>query len=223
MHDRRDEIEGRLARALEERIRPAVHRVLAPLTVEAWHVPPAADGKVGEPVSFAEARRASYEPAAVGLRWGPAWGTTWLRLIGEVPADSLRPEAVVDLGFTPAHPGFQAEGLVYDAAGRTVKALNPRSTWLPAEPGQRIEWYVEAAANPTVLHRWQPRAVDPLVRVAGGRWNGVRRGAQARRGLLGRRRRTSLRAARGPDRTLGDPDLPDLGGRGRRPPRAPAR
>jgi alpha-mannosidase len=158
MHDRRREIEGRLARVLEERIRPAVHTVLTPLTVEAWHVPAAADGGVGEPVPFAEARRAAYEPAQVGLRWGPAWGTTWFRLTGEVPTDARRPEGVVDLGFTAANPGFQAEALVYDADGRTVKALNPRNAWLPAEPGQRIEWYVEAAANPTVLRGWQPTA-----------------------------------------------------------------
>src|SRR4051812_39842687 len=158
MHDRQREIEGRLARVLEERIRPAVHTVLAPLAVEAWHVPAAADGGVGEPVPFAEAQHASYEPGQVGMRWGPAWGTTWFRLTGEVPSDAKRPEAVVDLGFTAAHPGFQAEGLVYDADGRTVKALNPRNAWLPAEPGQRIEWYVEAAANPNVLRGGQPTA-----------------------------------------------------------------
>jgi alpha-mannosidase len=122
MHDRGREIEGRLARVLEERIRPAVHTVLSPLTIEAWHVPVAADGRVGEPVAFAAARRAAYEPAQVGLRWGPAWGTTWFRLTGEVPADARWPEGVVDLGFTAENPGFQAEALVYDAHGRTVKA-----------------------------------------------------------------------------------------------------
>src|SRR3954454_16459181 len=175
MHDRRREIEGRLARVLEERIRPAVHTVLAPLTVEAWHVPAAGDGGVGEPVPFDEARRAAYESAQVGLRWGPAWGTTWFRLTGEVPTDARNPEVVVDLGFTPAQPGFQAEALVYDGEGRAVKALNPRNAWLPAEAGQRIEWYVEAAANPEVLRGWQPTSEgdrrtssrEPLYTLAG--------------------------------------------------------
>ena len=40
---------------------------------------------------------------------------------------------------------------MYDADGRTVKALNPRNAWVPATPGTHVEWYVEAAANPTVL------------------------------------------------------------------------
>jgi len=34
MHDRRREIGARLTRALEERLRPAVHTTIAPLTVE---------------------------------------------------------------------------------------------------------------------------------------------------------------------------------------------
>jgi len=72
MHDRRREIEGRLARVLEERIRPAVHTVLSPLAIEAWHVPAAADGRAGEPVPFVEARLAAYEPTRVGVRWGAA-------------------------------------------------------------------------------------------------------------------------------------------------------
>ena len=62
MHDRRREIEARLTRALEERLRPAVHTTIAPLTVEVWHVPPAGDGHVGEPVPFEVARDAAYEP-----------------------------------------------------------------------------------------------------------------------------------------------------------------
>ncbi|HEX3223577.1 MAG TPA: glycoside hydrolase family 38 C-terminal domain-containing protein [Nocardioides sp.] len=156
MHDRRSEIEGRLARALDERIRPAVHTVLAPLTIEAWHVPPAEDGGPGAPVPFAEALRAAYEPGHLGMRWGPAWGTTWFRLTGAVPADARCPEGVVDLGFTSAFPGFQAEALVYDADGRAVKALNPRNRWLPLAPGQRVEWYVEASAIPNVMRAWQP-------------------------------------------------------------------
>ena len=68
MHDRRREIEARLARALAERLQPAIHTTIAPLTVEVWHVPRAADGRVGEPVSFSVARDAAYRPVAVGGR-----------------------------------------------------------------------------------------------------------------------------------------------------------
>ncbi len=156
MHDRRQEIAARLQRVLEERIRPAVHTPLVPLDVAVWHVPTAADGLVGDPVAFAVARDATYVAGQVGDRWGPAWGTTWFRLGADAPDGDGPFEAVVDLGWTTAVPGFQAEGLVHDADGGTVKALNPRNQWVPAPAGTRVEWYVEAAANPTVLTGFRP-------------------------------------------------------------------
>jgi alpha-mannosidase len=160
MHDRRREIEGRLARALDERLRPAIHTAVATLSVEVWHVPPAGDGHVGEPVPFAVARDAAYVPCELGERWGPAWGTSWFRLTGTVPEALTEAEAVVDLGFTQAHPGFQAEGLVHDPDGRIIKGLNPRNAWIPVSTGSAeghcLEWYVEAAANPTVLTGFRP-------------------------------------------------------------------
>jgi alpha-mannosidase len=160
MHDRRREIEARLRRALGDRLPPAIHTTVAPLAVEVWHVPPADDGRVGEPVRFDVARAAAYRSCRVGERWGPAWGTSWFRLTATLPDDITDAEAVVDLGFTAAHPGFQAEGLVHDATGRIVKALNPRSDWIPVSPGAtedaHLVWYVEAAANPTVLTGFRP-------------------------------------------------------------------
>jgi len=160
MHDRRREIEARLARVLEERLRPAIHTTLAPLAVQVWHVPTAHDGHVGEPVSFDVARAAAYEPCQVGERWGPAWGTSWFRLTGTPQGELGQLEAVVDLGFTSAHPGFQAEGLVHDRDGRVVKGLHPQSDWIPvptdSSSGGNLEWYVEAAANPTVLTGFRP-------------------------------------------------------------------
>jgi alpha-mannosidase len=174
VHDRRQEIAARLQRVLEERVRPAVHTPLAPLDVAVWHVPPTADGRVGDPVPFAVARDATYVPGRVGDRWGPAWGTTWFRLGADVPAGDGPFEAVVDLGWTTAVPGFQAEGLVHAADGRTVKALNPLNHWVPAEAGTRVVWYVEAAANPTVLTAFRPTHLgdrlttgpEPLYRLA---------------------------------------------------------
>lgn len=158
MHDRRTEIEARLARALSERVLPAVLTQVAELDLEVWHVPPAPDGHVAEPVPFADAVTATYEPAAVGDAWGPAWGTSWFRVTGTVPASTRSPELVLDLGWDAVMPGFQAEALVRGSDGAVVKGLNPQSSWLPARPGERVELYVEAAANPTLLgpNRFRP-------------------------------------------------------------------
>ena len=159
MHDRRGEIRGRLRRVVDQHVRPAARRHVADLTVAAWHVPPAADGTVGEPVPFGEAKDQEYAAFAIGDRWGPAWATTWFRLTGEVPADLAHPELVVDLGFAGTGAGFQAEGLVLRPDGTHVKALNPLNDWVPAVPGERVDLYVEAAANPQVHTSWNPTAL----------------------------------------------------------------
>ena len=102
MHDRHRQIDNRLGRALEERIRPAEYGDRRPLTVAAWRTP-------GEPVPFAEATgpAATYQPFAVGTTWGRAWDTLWLHVTGEVPPEwaGLRIEALIDPGFA-AGPGF---------------------------------------------------------------------------------------------------------------------
>ena len=158
MHDRRGEIRGRLRRVVDQHVRPAARRHVADLTVAAWHVPPAADGTVGDPVPFGEAKDQEYAAFTIGDRWGPAWATTWFRLTGEVPADLAHPELVVDLGFAGTGAGFQAEGLVLRPDGTHVKALNPLNDWVPAVPGERVDLYVEAAANPQVHTSWNPTA-----------------------------------------------------------------
>ncbi|GCB43295.1 glycoside hydrolase family 38 C-terminal domain-containing protein [Streptomyces sp. NL15-2K] len=151
MHYDRDVTEQRLARVLNERIRPAVHARSVPLQVEIWNVP-------GEPVPVQEALSAPYQPARVGDRWGPAWSTSWFRVSGTIPAEwaGLPVEAILDLGFATHSPGFSAEGLVLRADGTAVKALNPRNTWLPvtesAVGGEEFVRYIEAAANPVVMH-----------------------------------------------------------------------
>ncbi|MER5731563.1 glycoside hydrolase family 38 C-terminal domain-containing protein [Streptomyces sp. NPDC002138] len=150
MHDDRSITEHRLRRVLKERIKPAVHSLAVPLTVERWEAP-------GEPVPAAEGLAATYEPCAVGDAWGPAWGTTWFRLTGTVPAEwaGRTVEAVLDLGFDRMMPGFQCEGLVHTADGAEVKALNPYNDWVRvadrAEGGECVEWYVEAASNPVLV------------------------------------------------------------------------
>ncbi|AKU16469.1 alpha-mannosidase [Luteipulveratus mongoliensis] len=175
MHDRRSLIEKRIDRVLTERIKPAVHRTVAELDVTAWHV----DGGQGEPVSPATAFAADYEPFAVGDRWGPAWGTTWFRLRGDVPsvAESAHLELVIDLGWADHSPGFQSEGLVYRPNGSVVKGLNPRNTWVPWRTTDgAVDLYVEAAANPLILevHPFLPTTLgekttagdEPLYRLA---------------------------------------------------------
>ncbi|MFI7354102.1 alpha-mannosidase [Streptomyces avidinii] len=150
MHDDRSITEHRLRRVLKERVKPAVHSRTIPLTVERWEAP-------GEPVPVAEGLAASYEPCAVGDPWGPAWGTTWFRVTGTVPADwaGRTVEAVLDLGFDRMMPGFQCEGLVHRADGGEIKALNPYNDWVRvadrAEGGEQVEWYVEAASNPVLV------------------------------------------------------------------------
>jgi len=177
MHDRRREIEERLSRVIDERVQPAIYSKIADLTLEVWHVPFNEDGTVGEPVPFEKARSQSYAPAQLGDRWGPAWGTSWFHVTGSVPEDVEHPEVRFDLGWATRRPGMQAEALVFTPDGEHVKALNPRNSWIPAQPGQQIEWYVEAAANP-VLSGFKPTdlgdnrtsTTEPLYTVSRARW-----------------------------------------------------
>jgi len=150
MHDDTSLTVGRVKRVLEERIRPAIHSASVPLQVELHELP-------GEPISPQEGLALDYAPGAVGAPWGPAWGTTWFRLTGRVPAEwaGRRVEAVIDLGFDINMPGFQCEALVYRPDGSPVKSINPRNQWLPvteaAHGEEPVELYLEAAANPVLL------------------------------------------------------------------------
>ncbi|MDT0382264.1 glycoside hydrolase family 38 C-terminal domain-containing protein [Streptomyces sp. DSM 42041] len=167
MHDERSTVEARLRRVLDERIRPAVHGSPVPLTVERWEAP-------GEPVPVSEGLAATYGPAAVGEEWGPAWGTTWFRLTGRVPAKwaGQRVEALLDLGFDRDMPGFQCEGLVHRADGEVVKGLSPRNAWAPvaapAAGGEEVELYVEAASNPVLNTPQTPTYQGDRLTAGGG-------------------------------------------------------
>ncbi|HEV7710107.1 MAG TPA: alpha-mannosidase, partial [Asanoa sp.] len=157
MHDDRTVVEDRLSRLLAERLRPAVHRVVAGLEVAAWHVP-------GEPVPPAVALASKeFEPFPVGGAWGPPWSTTWFHLTGAMPAmpADARVEVVIDLGWNSASPGFQAEGLAYRPDGSVHKGLHPRNDWIPVS-GSTVDLFVEAAANPTVLDGFRPTNLGDL-------------------------------------------------------------
>lgn len=159
MHDTTARTEHRLRRFVTERLEPSVYRARSPLRVTAWEVP-------DEPVPFAEAITQEYEPFEVGAPWGRPWSTVWFHVTGRVPegwsdllaartpdgVPSVRAELVIDLGFTNAGPGFQAEGTVWTPDGVILKALEPRNAYVPIRvgPGGEIDVYVEAAANPDV-------------------------------------------------------------------------
>ncbi|TFC82057.1 alpha-mannosidase [Cryobacterium sp. TmT2-59] len=160
MHDDGALVEKRIDRFVRERLRPAVHRASVPLRVDAWSVTDA-------PVPFSEAVRQSYTAFGTGRAWGRPWGTTWFHVTGTVPAEwageaGTRVELVVDLGFSRATPGFQAEGLVWTPDGIILKAVEPRNRSVPlrARPGGQVDLYIEAAANPDVTSGFTFVATD---------------------------------------------------------------
>ncbi|MFJ6651500.1 alpha-mannosidase [Microbacterium sp. NPDC091313] len=145
-----DLLDLRITRFRKDLLEPAVYRWRRPLLVEAWEAP-------SEPVAFSEAAAQRYSSIRPGGAWGKPWGTTWFRLSGEVPRDidldGGRLEAVIDLGFTPANPGFQAEGLVWSSAGEIIRAVEPRNLHvsLPLRAGDAVDLYVEGASNPDLM------------------------------------------------------------------------
>jgi alpha-mannosidase len=157
MHDTTTRTTMRLERFVKDWLEPAVLRETRPLDVAAWTVG-------GEPVPFAQAAAATYEPHPIGEPWGRPWDTVWFRVTGAVPAEwrgeaapaGTRAELVVDLGFTGAGPGFQAEGTAWTTDGRIIKAVEPRNQHVPLAEGGAltadgsIDLFVEAAANPDV-------------------------------------------------------------------------
>jgi len=163
MHDNSSLVEARIRRFVRERLEPALYARSHELTLEAWQVP-------GEPVPFAEAVEQTYAPFAVGSPWGRAWSTMWLRVTGTIPTTDAgqRAELVFDLGFHGAQPGFQAEGTVYRPDGSIVKAVEPRNAYVPLDgaPGDAIELYLEAAANPDVGDGFRTFGPTPL-----GEWD----------------------------------------------------
>ena len=76
-------------------------------------------------------------------------------ITGDAPAgwggDGVQLEIDVDLGYTGAQPGFQAEATVYRADGTIVKGLHPRSRHVPLHPNQGpVHLWLEAASNPDI-------------------------------------------------------------------------
>lgn len=148
MHDTTRTTEARIDRFLRDVLEPQRVRARRPLTVEHWVVG-------GEPVPFAHAVHQRFEPFVAGSAWGRAWDTVWFRVTGELPGDWAGEdgelELEVDLGYSSRLPGFQAEGIAYDASGRMIKGLEPLNRHVPLARGTgSIEVYIEAAANPNI-------------------------------------------------------------------------
>ncbi|WUW20792.1 glycosyl hydrolase-related protein [Streptomyces sp. NBC_01463] len=163
MHDDSALVEGRLERALRQFIRPAEYAARTPLALTVWHAP-------GEPVPVTVALAARYEPFTAGTEWGGPWSTSWFRLEGTVPGEwaGRRVEVVVDPGFSGQAPGFQAEGMLYDAEGVPLKGIHPRNRHLtvgaPAAGGEPVALLLEAAANPAVLeHGFVPTPLGDVL------------------------------------------------------------
>ncbi len=144
---------------------PAVERARASVSIEAWEVP-------DEPVPFAQAVTNTFEPFSIGQAWGRPWSTVWFRVSGTVPVDWAAAaddiELVVDLGFTGAQAGFQAEGLVYASDGSILKAIEPLNGYvrLGVAPGDVFEVFIEAAANPDLGSGFIDFTPTPLGRKA---------------------------------------------------------
>lgn len=160
MHRDEKFIEARARRILAQRLPAALYPKSVDLLISAWEVP-------DEPVSFAAAVVADFTPFAPGTRWGKPWGTTWFKVEGSVPKDwkissNQQLELEVDLGFTGANPGFQAEALIWSPTGRILKALEPRNRALRLKigPDEKVLFYLEAASNPDVARDWSFRKTE---------------------------------------------------------------
>jgi alpha-mannosidase len=160
MHKDEKFVEARIKRFLTHKLPEALYLRRHDLTLNAWVVP-------DEPVSFSEAVQQRYSPISPGDRWGKPWGTTWLRVQGIVPSDwklvkQVQLELEVDLGFSQAQPGFQAEALVWTKDGQVIKGLEPRNraVKLNLQAGDEIFLYLEAASNPDVARDWTYQPTD---------------------------------------------------------------
>jgi alpha-mannosidase len=102
-----------------------------------------------DPIPFAELGRRTWQPIAVGARWGGNWESAWFKFTGTVPPEWAGQEvwAVIDTG---------SEACVFDAEGQPVCGLtsgDERSrkglvaVARPARGGEPVEILVEAAAN----------------------------------------------------------------------------
>jgi alpha-mannosidase len=173
MHQGTKAVEERLDRFFRDKLQPAIYRDHVELSITAWQAP-------REPVPFEMAVNQQYEAVNLGWRFGRAWSTIWLKVSGSIPESwsanqekSLAAEIVIDFGYNTSRSGFQAEALAYDLAGKPIKAIAPKNSWLPwSYANKKVEFYLEVAANPdvageytfepTTLGDWDTASEQPL-------------------------------------------------------------
>ncbi len=146
MPDPNDVVDTRVRRALYQFVFPALEGRSEPLDVVAAH------HVLGEPIPYAEAAAAEYEPFPLGGAWGPAWSTTWFHLHGRVPDDWAGEEVALAFVIGSAgSTGFGAEAQVWDD-GRPMQGISPNHRRYriarEAGGGDEVDLFVEAAANP---------------------------------------------------------------------------
>ena len=173
MHQSTKAVEERLDRFVRDKLEPAIYRDHVALSITAWQAP-------REPVAFEIATSQQYEAVDLGWRFGRAWSTIWLKVSGSIPESwaanqeaSMAAEIVIDFGYNTSRSGFQAEALAYDLAGKPIKAIAPKNSWLPwSYANKKVEFYLEVAANPdvageytfepTTLGDWDTASEQPL-------------------------------------------------------------
>lgn len=173
MHQSTKAVEERLDRFVRDKLQPAIYRDHVALSITAWQAP-------REPVPFEQATAEQYDAVDLGWRFGRAWSTIWLKVSGSIPESwtanqeaSLAAEIVIDFGYNTSRSGFQAEALAYDLAGKPIKAIAPKNSWLPwSYANKKVEFYLEVAANPdvageytfepTTLGDWDTASEQPL-------------------------------------------------------------
>ncbi len=168
VHDKHRVLDNRINRELMERIVPAETIEYVALDVSAHDLP-------GEPMPVGQLDGTKFEPVAPGHRWGRPWGTTWFRVGGEIPPHLLqevgatRTEVSAELGFSAGMVGFQAEGAVY-VDGLLRCGVHPRRRAIPLDTvrdGDRVDFMIEAAANPDFSQSFSPSPLGSLS-TAGG-------------------------------------------------------
>jgi alpha-mannosidase len=156
-----DERVRRRARAVLDRIvRRAGDGAGAPVEIEAHHVR-------GEPISYAEAERKRYREFRVGQRWGPPWDTTWFRLRSTVPEEWAGEEVVLRFENHARGGGLAtAEALLW-RDGMPIQGLSwtrpDALLFRPAEGGEQVDLFLEAAANPPLPLTFTPDHAWPLM------------------------------------------------------------
>jgi alpha-mannosidase len=120
---------------------PQAFPLKTPLSVAIWQA--RGSGLEGGHPSFADAKRASFKPVKVGLRWGPVWSTAWFRLSGRVPTE-MRGHTVALRFSSGTEATLWKDGVPFQGFDpyRDLAFILPR-----AKGGEKIDFLVEAACN----------------------------------------------------------------------------